>query len=150
MRSAGALFSILLVASCATAAPVQSPQSEASHVEVELRQLLAVQAQAWNRGDLDSFCSVYEDDALFVSPSGITRGRAEVLARYRAKYPDAAARGRLSFEVIEVRELAGGAAASLAARWKIDYAGKPAASGSTLLVLAKRPAGWRIVHDASM
>lgn len=162
MRPAGALLSALLVALCgapasaASAAPAQpvppapSAPFRADRVEAEVRQLLAVQAEAWNRGDLDAFCSVYEDDALFVSPSGTTRGRSEVLARYRAKYPDAAARGRLSFEVVEVRELPGGAAASLAARWRIDYAGRPAASGSTLLVLAKRPAGWRIVHDASM
>ena len=50
---------------------------------------------------------VYAPNAAFASPSGLTRGRDAVLARYRAKYPDAAARGTLSFEIVET-ELAPG------------------------------------------
>ena len=30
------------------------------------------QVQAWNRGDLEGFVSVYADDAAFVSPTGLT------------------------------------------------------------------------------
>ena len=73
------------------------------------RMLLETQAAAWNRGDLEAFCSVYAEDALFLTAFGLTKGRAEVLARYRARYPDAAARGTLSFEVLSVDRLAGGA-----------------------------------------
>lgn len=125
-------------------------------VATEARTLLETQAAAWNRGDLDAFCSVYADDALFVTASGLTTGRAEVLARYRARYPDAAARGALSFDVLSVDELAPGAAKdgpaaiAVVARWTIARAGKPAASGLTLLNLARTSAGWRILHDASM
>ena len=63
--------------------------------------MLQTQAAAWNRGDLEAFCSVYAADAAFASPSGLTRGRDAVLARYRTKYPDAAARGTLSFAIEE-------------------------------------------------
>jgi uncharacterized protein (TIGR02246 family) len=125
-------------------------------VATEARTLLETQAAAWNRGDLDAFCAVYADDALFLTAFGLTKGRDEVLARYKARYPDAAARGTLSFEVLSVDVLAPVPAKKvtdaigLVARWKISHADKPAAEGLTLLTLVRFPGGWRIVHDASM
>lgn len=128
--------------------------------------LLQESAAAWNRGDLDAFCADYAEDALFVAESGTTRGRAEVLARYKKKYPDRAAMGTLSFEIIEIRLTSGmeasvlGSArpagiqgASVAARWKLAYADRAAenVSGTTLLVLRPRAGGkWEIVQDASL
>ncbi|MEO6325306.1 MAG: polysaccharide deacetylase family protein [Thermoanaerobaculia bacterium] len=125
--------------------------------------LLSVQAQAWNRGDFAAFCAPYSDDTLFISPSGMTRGRDAVEQRYRAKYPDAARRGTLSFEVIEMRPVSGveftpmGDARpgrvqgiSLVARWTLSFPGKPASTGLTLLNLVPRGDGWAIVQDASM
>jgi hypothetical protein len=76
-----------------------------------------------------------------------------VLARYRARYPDAASRGTLSFEVLSVDRLAGGAggeAIAVVARWTISRPDRPAATGLTLLNLVRSGAGWKIVHDASM
>ena len=125
-------------------------------IAAEARTLLETQAAAWNRGDLEAFCSVYADDALFLTAFGLTQGRAEVLARYRARYPDAAARGTLSFEVLSVDVLApavskgGPSGIGVVARWRIAHADRPAATGLTLLNLVRSPAGWRIVHDASM
>ena len=63
--------------------------------ETEVLSLIQAQAAAWNRGDLEAFCGVYADDAVFVSPTGVTKGRAEVLARYRKRYPDQKAMGQL-------------------------------------------------------
>jgi uncharacterized protein (TIGR02246 family) len=111
-------------------------------------QWLARQAAAWNAGDLDGFCALYEEDAVFVTPSGVTRGRQAVLERYRARYKDRAAMGTLSFEVLDVREL--GEMRSVAARWVLKYADRPEASGYTLLVMKRHGDGWRIVQDASM
>jgi peptidoglycan/xylan/chitin deacetylase (PgdA/CDA1 family) len=141
----------------------------AADVRAELASLLQAQAAAWNRGDLAAFCRVYAADAAFASPSGLTRGRDAVLARYQAKYPDAASRGTLSFEIVETELAAGlevtpfGAAlpgaihgASVLARWTLTYAGKPPATGLTLLVFRLRPTAaegqprWEIVQDASM
>ena len=140
-------------------------------VKAEIAALLDAQAAAWNRGDLEAFCAVYAADAAFASPSGLTRGRDAVLARYRARYPDAAARGTLGFEIVETQLASGlevtprGAAipggvhgASVLARWRLEKAGQPPASGMTLLVFRPRlvPAGapesahrWEITQDAS-
>ncbi|HZM16237.1 MAG TPA: SgcJ/EcaC family oxidoreductase [Candidatus Krumholzibacteria bacterium] len=129
-----------------------------------IAQLLETSAAAWNRGDLEAFCADYAEDALFIAPSGVTRGRQAVLERYKKKYADHAAMGTLSFELVEIRLSAGmeasvlGSArparvqsASVVARWSLAYPDKPTATGLTLLVL--RPLGggrWEILQDASM
>jgi uncharacterized protein (TIGR02246 family) len=125
--------------------------------------VLTAQAGAWNAGDLEAFCSVYADDASYVSSSGITRGRPAILARYRERFPDRAAMGTLSFEVVEARPASGvevsmlGDAApsrvhgvSVVARWRLEYADRDAAEGMTLIVLRRRGDGWEMVQDASM
>ncbi len=126
------------LSAAAPAAPATAP----------VEQLLARQAAAWNAGDLDGFCALYEEDAVFVTPSGVTRGRQAVLERYRARYKDRAAMGTLSFEVLDVRDLS--ETRSIAARWVLKYADRPEASGYTLLVMKRHGDGWRIVQDASM
>jgi uncharacterized protein (TIGR02246 family) len=120
----------------------------ASPEEAAVLEVLDAQTAAWNRGDLVAFCAPYAEDATFVSPSGVTRGRAQVLERYRKRYPDRKAMGTLRLEPSEVRLQ--GAALSLVARWSLAYPDRPTASGQTLLVLHHTAAGWRIVQDASM
>lgn len=129
----------------------------------EVRKLIETQVEAWNRGDLDAFTSAYAEDAAFLSPSGLTRGRGEVLARYRKRYPDGKAMGKLRLEPIEMRPavgteftLVGGArpsrvhGVSVAARWELSYPDKEPASGLTLIVFRRSRDGWEIVQDASM
>ena len=150
---------LLAAASAPGAVPAPVPVTRvpaSAALAAEARTLLETQAAAWNRGDLEAFCSVYAEDALFLTAFGATKGRAEVLARYKARYPDAAARGTLSFEVLSVDVLAPASpkgvpeAVAVVARWRIAHADRPAAEGLTLLNLVKARAGWRIVHDASM
>ena len=114
----------------------------------EVLALLDRQAQAWSRGDVAAFCSIYADDAVFVSPSGVTKGRAEVLARYQKQYPTPAAMGKLTLSPLDVR--AGADTVSVAAKWTLEYPDKPAATGSTVVVFRRLEGQWRIVHDASM
>ena len=118
--------------------------------------VLQQQVQAWNRGDLEAFCSVYDEDATYASPSGLVRGPAAVLSRYRKRYPDRAAMGTLRLEVLETRAAADPDGdrgtvhgVSILARWRLAYPDKPEASGLTLLVLRPRENGWAIVQDAS-
>jgi len=124
--------------------------------EWEAAGVLQRQVAAWNRGDLEAFCSVYDEDATYASPSGLVRGRAAVLSRYRKRFPDRAAMGTLRLEVLEARAAADpdgdrGAvyAVSILARWRLAYPDKPEASGLTLLVVRPRESGWAIVQDAS-
>lgn len=127
----------------------------------EVLSLVQKQVAAWNRGDLDAFCAAYADDAVFVTPpraaqpdagvsasEGVTRGRAEVLARYKKRYPDGKAMGQLAIDPYDVRETKD--AVSVSAKWTLRFSDRAPASGNTVIVLVRTTAGWRIVHDASM
>jgi uncharacterized protein (TIGR02246 family) len=129
----------------------------------EVAALMAAQQEAWNRGDLEAFTSGYTDDAIFISPSGMTHGRQAVLDRYRRSYPDSASRGKLSFELIEMRVATGNErsmlddaqpgsvhAVSLVARWTLTRAGdEESSTGLTLLVFHRRDGEWKLAQDAS-
>jgi uncharacterized protein (TIGR02246 family) len=129
----------------------------------EVQAHLDQQLEAWNRGDLDAFCAGYDEDALFISPSGSTKGRDEILSRYRKRYTDREAMGTLSFEILEMRPVQGVEISmlgdsspgrvhtvSVAARWILTYPDREEAAGLTLIVLQRRGDGWSIIHDASM
>ena len=125
--------------------------------------VLALQAEAWNAGDLEAFCAVYSDDAVYVSSTGITRGKPAILERYKQRFPDPAAMGSLRFDIVETRPAAGveftllGDAApsrvhgiSAVARWHLTYPDREPAEGLTLIVLRRRGDEWKMVQDASL
>jgi peptidoglycan/xylan/chitin deacetylase (PgdA/CDA1 family) len=141
--------------------------------EKGVQETLELQMAAWNRGDLLGFCAHYAEDAAFVSPTGVSRGRDDVLRRYKARYKDRSAMGELSLEPVELRlfegierSLMGDArpaaihGVSLVARWTLRFPDRPGvepATGMTLLVLRPRRLSalgegseWEIVQDASM
>lgn len=145
---------ILLVLTLAPALLAEEAASKETSVRQQIETLLTEQAADWSAGNLEAFCSAYEEDVVFVSPTGLTSGRQEVLERYKRRYPDKAAMGTLTLEVEEVR-VAGpetrARAASAVARWKLSYPEKEPAEGLTLLVFHRDPDGpWKIVQDASM
>ena len=80
------------------------PACRAAQEHPQIRAVLDAQAQAWNRGDLDGFMQGYwkSDEVVFATPEGETHGWQEVIDRYRRRYPDAAAMGRLSFDRITI------------------------------------------------
>jgi uncharacterized protein (TIGR02246 family) len=132
--------------------------------EGDVRRLLAEQVAAWNRGDVEAFTSAYADEAIFVSPDEVTRGRREVTERYRRRYPDGAAMGQLAIDVETVRLTAGGEVSMLGdavpgdvhgarvvARWTLEKAdGSAPRSGPTFLSLERRGGRWWIAEDVSM
>ena len=75
--------------------------------EAEVRKVLANQNAAWNRGDVDAFMVGYwdNDSLMFVGSSGITYGYKNTLSNYKKRYPDTAAMGKLTFNLIEVKRL---------------------------------------------
>ena len=75
--------------------------------EPRIRQLLATQTESWNRGDIEGFMETYwkNDSLLFIGKSGVRRGWEETLNNYKKGYPDTAAMGKLSFDIIKVEKL---------------------------------------------
>ena len=78
-----------------------------SREEKEVRNLLSIQTQAWNRGDLEGFMQTYwkSDSLMFIGKNGVKWGWQETLNNYKRGYPDTAAMGKLSFEIIQVKRL---------------------------------------------
>jgi len=75
--------------------------------ETEVRNLLAKQSAAWNRGDIEAFMVGYweNDSLMFIGKSGITYGYKNTLANYKKNYPDTTVMGKLTFTLIQVKLL---------------------------------------------
>lgn len=75
--------------------------------EAKVRSILSIQTEAWNRGDVDAFMQGYwkSDSLMFIGKSGVTRGWQKTLENYKKGYPDTAAMGKLSFDLISVKQL---------------------------------------------
>jgi len=127
---------LVVLAACASP-PITTPDVEA---------VLADQAAAWNRGDLEAFVATYWDDPRlsFCGKRGVVRGRDDLLATYRRGYPTAEARGRLSFDLLEVRPLGPGAALVLG---HYALARNEPAEGYFTLIVERTPQGLVITHD---
>ena len=80
--------------------------SQTKH-ETEVRNVLAKQNAAWNRGDVDAFMVGYweNDSLMFIGKSGVTYGYKNTLANYKRNYPDTTAMGKLTFTLIQVKPL---------------------------------------------
>jgi uncharacterized protein (TIGR02246 family) len=118
----------------------------------EIRTMLENSQAAWNRGDLVTFVSDYEDspETTFIGNEVVRGGREAILGRYRRRYPNPETMGRLTFSEIEVRTLAPGVALATGKyELKRTAAGGGNAAGRFTLILRKTPAGWKIIHDHS-
>jgi len=75
--------------------------------ETEVRNVLAKQNAAWNRGDVDAFMVGYweNDSLMFIGKSGVTYGYKNTLANYKKNYPDTTVMGKLTFTLIKVKQL---------------------------------------------
>ena len=77
--------------------------------ELAIRNILATQTAAWNRGEIDNFMNGYweNDSLMFIGKSGVTYGWTNTLNNYKKGYPDTAAMGKLVFTLIQVKKLSG-------------------------------------------
>ena len=128
-----------------------SAAAQASYRQ-ELEQMQARGAEAWNRGDLDTFMQDYHADSArttYVSSRGLLHGRAAIREAYAPRFAEGAQRDSLSFEGIAVDSLAPGVA-HLFAYYVLARGDSVVARGPTSLVVLREGTGaWKIVHDHS-
>ncbi len=116
--------------------------------EIAIRQAMETSAAGWNASDLARFMDVYADDAVFVTPKGLLRGKLAIADKYRPSFRGAGnARGTLSFAFLEMRGI-DPAHAMLFARWTLSGP-STTETGMTTLVFERRGNAWRIVADHS-
>ncbi|MBI1738021.1 MAG: nuclear transport factor 2 family protein [Acidobacteria bacterium] len=141
---------VLEVVGALLAAPLFA-QKKSAGAEAGIRAVLDAQVAAWNRGDIEGFMAGYwkSDKTTFLSSSGVSRGWAALLDRYKRGYPDKNTMGTLAFSELEINML-GRDAAFILGHWALDREkdGKPdRPRGIFTLVARKFPEGWRIVSD---
>jgi len=118
-----------------------------SNDDAEIRAVMAAQAAAWNRGDIDGFMNGYarSDATEFIAGDKLTRGWQTVRDRYKKKYDSREKMGTLTFSELKITRLSGDAALVLG-RWRLARKGdKP--HGCFTLLFRRTLDGWRVVHD---
>ena len=140
------LAALLLSVACAARTPAGASDA-ASAVPAMLR----ASAEAWNRGDLESFLDDYLDspETTFVGTDlsfGVDRIRERYLRSYwRTGRPE----GLLRFEDLHVRPLGADHALAHGRYVLTDPNGGEQGTGFFSLVLVRTSDGWRIIHDHS-
>lgn len=117
--------------------------------ETEVRNVLAKQNAAWNRGDIDAFMVGYweNDSLMFIGRSGVTYGYKNTLANYKKNYPDTTVMGKLTFTLIHVKQLS---PEYFHVTGKYHLARTIGdASGHFTLVFRKMKGKWVIISDHS-
>jgi len=108
---------------------------------------MAESAAGWNAGDIGRFMAVYSDspETSFVAGQELLRGKPAMIAMYEQAYDfaDAAKRGTLSFETLDLRAL-GSAHVLYIARYTLTYPAAEPVTGLTSVVFARKAGGWRI------
>jgi uncharacterized protein (TIGR02246 family) len=117
--------------------------------ETEVRNVLAKQNAAWNRGDIDAFMVGYweNDSLMFIGQSGVTYGYKKTLANYKKNYPDTTVMGKLSFTLIQVKQLSPEYFHVTGKYYLRRTIGD--ASGHFTLVFRKMKGKWVIISDHS-
>jgi ketosteroid isomerase-like protein len=91
----------------AVASATSSSATTPPSAETAIRQLMADQATAWNKGNIDEFMKGYwnNDSLMFIGHSGITYGYRQTLDNYKKTYSNADQMGQLFFTLLKVKPL---------------------------------------------
>jgi uncharacterized protein (TIGR02246 family) len=117
--------------------------------EAAIKQVLANQTEAWNKGNIEAFMQTYwkSDSLMFVGKNGVQRGWQNTLENYKKNYPDVSAMGQLSFDIITVKPLSP-QYAYVVGKWMVQRSiGN--ISGHFDLLLQKIKDQWVIIADHS-
>ena len=124
-------------------------QSRSEKHETAILEILNTQIDSWNRGDVEAFMQPYwkSDSLMFIGKSGVTRGWQQTLNNYKKNYPDAAAMGKLSFDIIKMQKLSR-KYYYVVGKWMLQRTIGDL-SGHYTLLLEKINGRWVIVSDHS-
>lgn len=117
--------------------------------EAAIRQSLAAQTEAWNRGDIEAFMDPYwkNDSLLFIGQKGPTYGWHNTLANYKKAYPDTTVMGKLTFTILVTKRLSA-EYYQVIGKWHLSRSIGDAAGYFTLL-WRKIEGKWVIISDHS-
>lgn len=140
------LFSLILVTFATNS--ISMAKNESS-VKDGVTSVLTKQAEAWNKGDIDSFLEGYvkSADTSYVSSDAEVWGFDALKARYVNKYgASKETMGQLKFSDLKIQVLSDQVALCIG-HWHLDRKDKPAVGGVFSLVLKQHQGAWKIAHD---
>ncbi|PIF62417.1 MULTISPECIES: nuclear transport factor 2 family protein [unclassified Flavobacterium] len=117
--------------------------------EKEIKAVLEKQRLDWNNGDMIGYMQGYlkSDSLLFVGKTGPFYGWEKNLQVYQQVYPDKAAMGNLTFDIIQIKMIDKKYAFVLGG-WNLQME-KGEQKGFFTLLVEKFKEGWKIVVDHS-
>ena len=120
-----------------------------SEDEMQIRQLLHSQTEAWNRGNIDEFMHGYwdNDSLMFIGKTGVTYGYLNTLNNYKKNYSDTAQMGKLRFDLLQLRKISADAY-FVVGKWFLKRTVGDLGGHFTLL-FRKIKGKWVIVADHS-
>lgn len=123
------------------------PSAAGEAAKSAIAAMLAEQAAAWNKADIEKFMDYYwrSDELTFSSSGKTTRGWQPTKENYQRRYPTPEKMGQLDFDQLETT-LLGDSAAMVLGRWHLTRT-EGNVEGNFSLVLRRINGQWRIVHD---
>ena len=148
MKYLYAAAAIFVFAGCQHIQSQPATQSEAGQ-SAAIKEVLSVQKDAWNSGDIDGFMDGYwrSHELRFASGGSVTKGWQQTLDRYKKNYSDREKMGILDFTDLEVNQVSHDAAV-LHGRWKLTRT-DDAPHGLFTLVFRNVDGKWLIVSDTT-
>lgn len=127
----------------------QKPASDPAKDVAQIRTVLDAQIKAWNQGNLEAFMETYwkSDSLMFIGKSGPTYGWQPTLDNYKKGYPDTAAMGKLSFNLLEFKKL-GDDVYFVVGKWMLARTIGDL-SGHFTILLRRIDGQWKIIADHS-
>ena len=135
------LFILLIFASVSVFAQTKD--------EKAIRDILAEQTTAWNKGNIDDFMKGYwnNDSLMFIGKNGVTYGYQNTLMNYKKNYKNADEMGTLTFDLVKVQRLSA-EYYFIVGKWHLKRnAGD--IGGHYNLIFRKIQGNWVIVADHS-
>ncbi len=147
--STGILLFLLISIFNSSCKKVKSVKPEVNK-EMEMNKItdiLMEQKDDWNANNIEAFMEAYwnSGELTFIGSRGMTKGWQQTLDNYKESYPDAAAMGKLNFEVIEL-DLIGSDDAIMIGRYTLIRE-KDTPTGLFTLRWKKINGEWKIISD---
>ncbi|MEX2379110.1 MAG: nuclear transport factor 2 family protein [Vicingaceae bacterium] len=122
-------------------------QESETLAQSQIKLQMKFQEENWNMGNIEGFMQAYwrSDSLLFLGSKGPTYGWLRTLTNYQKAYPDAAAMGKLSFKLIDLKILSDEYAYMLGS-WHLERE-KDSLGGHFSLLWLKVEGKWKIVSD---
>lgn len=132
-------------------APASAQPADPDAETKAIRDVLTRSAEAWNRGDLETYMKAYwnSPETTFAGGARITRGYDQTLAVYKQGYQSPGHEmGKLDYPDITPQFLCADTAL-VRGKWHLRMTTGKEPHGVFSLLMKKFPEGWRIIHDHS-